>query len=132
MADNCCTSSSSLEIPEGKREQAKTIVDRVVTDLESGEEGCCDCCVEVEESSVWFYSDEYINPAHVAEIARALVEELEIDEPFYCSWAYTCSKLRVDEFGGGAFGIVRGKPTIWVDAMSEVQRLVEAASEGDR
>jgi hypothetical protein len=69
--------------------------------------------------------DESINPDHVEQIARALIEELELDKPFYCSWAYTCSKPRIDEFGGGAFAIVRGKQTYWIDAMGAVMDQVE-------
>ena len=122
MADNYCEGSSFLEIPEDKTEKAQVIIDRVVAELENDDDfGYCGCQAELEKTGVWFHGDESFHPDHVAEIARALVEELELDKPFYCSWAYTCSKPRIDEFGGGAFAIVRGKKTIWCDAMGFVE-----------
>lgn len=126
MANNYCESSSFMDIPKDKIEKAKEIIDRVVKELEDdADEGYCGVEIEVEESGVWFHHDESINPEHLAELARALVEELEIDKPFYCSWAYTCSKPRIDEFGGGAFAVVRGQETYWVDALSHVQKHME-------
>jgi hypothetical protein len=124
MANNYLESSSFLKLPEEKIEQAKVIVDRVIKELEESEEEYCGCNVKVESEGVWFGGDEYCNVEHVEQIAKALVEELEIDEPFFCSWAYTCSKPRVDEFGGGAFVVQRGKETYWIDAMNHVQEFV--------
>jgi len=126
MANNYCESSSFLEIPKDKIDKAQTIIDRVVKELEDDEEiGYCNCQAEVEDDGVWFHEDESINTEHMEAIARALIEELEIDKPFYASWAYTCSKPRIDEFGGGAFVIVRGKQTYWCDAMWHVQQQYE-------
>ena len=61
---------------------------------------------------------------HVEQIARVIIEELEIDEPFYCSWSYTCEKPRIDQFGGGALVVQRGKDTKWVDAMNFVHEYI--------
>lgn len=125
MANNYILSSSFLPLPEGKINRAQEIVDTVLDEMTHGddEDGYCGCQVTVEEDGVWFSHDETINPEHVERLARALVEGLEIDEPFYCSWAYTCSKSRVDQFGGGAFAVRRGADTYWVDAMSHVREL---------
>lgn len=126
MANNYCEASSFLEIPEDKIEKAQEIIDRVEKELEEDEDyGYCGCQAELEKGGVWFHGDESVDVNHVEDIARALVEELELDKPFYCSWAYTCSKPRIDEFGGGAFVIVRGKQTFWIDAMNHVMQQVE-------
>jgi len=130
MANNYCESSSFMDIDPTKIAQAEAIIERITKEMETedpekGYEGYCDVNVEVRDDGVWFSHDESINPEHVAIIAREIIEELEIDEPFYCSWAYTCSKPRIDEFGGGAFVIQRGQDTYWVDAMSMVQAHVE-------
>jgi len=124
MANNYCESSSFLKVPEDKIEKAQVIIDRVINELENDEDGdgYCDCQAEVEKTGVWFHGDENINPEHVAEVARALIEELEIDSKFTCSWAYSCSKPRIDEFGGGAFCIERGKPTRWINAVNEAEK----------
>ena len=66
---------------------------------------------------MWFSADECIDTTQVAIFAQALLDELEIDEPFCFSWAYTCSKPRIDEFGGGACKVRRGMAPVWVDAM---------------
>ena len=121
MANNYCELSAMLEVPADKLEQAKAICLRVEQKLE--EEDYCNAVWEVERDGIWFHHDESADPDHVAEIARAVIEELELDEPFYCSWAYTCSKPRIDEFGGGAFVIKRGKETQWVDAMNRIREL---------
>ena len=121
MANNYCKGSCMLPIPPDKLQQAKQIVKRMLRHIEDDEHGFCSCLVEVDEAGVWFHEEETLNPDHVELIARELVEKLKIDEPFYCSWAYTCSKPRIDEFGGGAFVIQRGKKTFWVNAMSAVR-----------
>jgi hypothetical protein len=124
MANNYQESSSFLTIPEDKIGKAQAIIDAAVAVLEDEDNeesnGYCGCNVTLEDKGVWFCGDESCNVEHVAEIARELVEQLEIDEPFFCSWAYTCSKPRIGEFGGGAFVIMRGRDTYWVDAMSHV------------
>mgnify|MGYP003589551477 CR=1 FL=1 len=80
----------------------------------------------MESEGVWFHVEESGNTDHVEAIARALLEELEMDEPFVCSWAYTCSKPRIDEFGGGAMVVRRGHETIWVDAMDSARNADKA------
>ena len=70
------------------------------------------------------YSEETAVLAHIERAVKAVLEECEIDEPFFCSWAYTCDRQRVDEFGGGAFAVQRGKDTLWIDAMSAVRTAV--------
>lgn len=117
MANNYCLSSSWMDIHQNKIKKARDIVDRVVKQLEEGDEEYCGVVVKVESGGVWFSHDESINLDHVEIIAKALIEELKINKPFFCSWAYTCSKARIDEFGGGAFVVMRGKDTYWVDAV---------------
>ena len=128
MANNYCISSSKLMCPEHENKKVQAIVDRVVKEIEEGKHDDWDFCgvdASVEDDGVWFSADESVNLEHMELIARALIEELEIDEPFYASWAYTCSKPRIDEFGGGAMVIKRGYETYWVDAMSNARTTVE-------
>lgn len=129
MANNYTQSSSVLVIPKGKQPHAELIADRVILEISEseaadhgGDAGDYPCGVDLKFTGreVWMCGGEAFNPEHAERIARALVEELEIDEPFYCSWAYTCSRLRINEFGGGAFAVVRGKETVWCDAMQHV------------
>jgi len=123
MANNYCEFSAMLEIPEDKVAAAMTVAMRVCEELESDEdEGYVGCNVQYDKNGIWFSSDAGEgNADHVERIAKAVLEEMEIDEPFYCSWAFTCSKPRIDEFGGGAMKVQRGKETMYIDAMSFVQ-----------
>lgn len=116
MANNYCESSSKLRLKPEELEKAGLIVARVLGELEAEDEGISVVAV-VEDDGVWFYHEESINPEHVVRIAQALLDELEIDEPFVFSWSYTCSKPRFDEFGGGACKIRRGRDPVWVDAL---------------
>jgi len=122
MANNYTETSTLLALEKEQHEKAKEIIAREIKAFEDDEdEGYCGIEAELEQDGVWFHQDESANVQHLETIARALIEELEIDEPFFCAWAYTCSKPRLDEFGGGAFCIKRGQETYWVDAMSHVE-----------
>lgn len=123
MANNYTLTSSMLPIPAEKMKLAVAVCEDAeleLTDLD----GYCGIDWRAEENGIWFYDDESATIEHLEYMAGAVIEALEIDEPFYCSWAYTCSKPRIDEFGGGAFAIVRGHDTVWVDARSAVEQQV--------
>ncbi len=122
MANNYTQFSAFLQVPADKMDLAQVIIDRETGRLyDDEEEGYCGVKADMERDGIWFHVEESGTPAHCEVIARALVEELNLDEPFVCSWACTCSKPRIDEFGGGAFLVRRGKPTIWCDAEHQVR-----------
>ncbi len=126
MADNYTQFSAFLQVPADKMDLARVIIDRETERLQEDDEyGYCDNLACMDRDGVWFHTEESGNPEQVEIVARALVEELKIDEPFICSWAYTCSKPRIDEFGGGALLVRRGKPTIWCDAERKVRSIDE-------
>ena len=130
MAENYCQCSMFINVQPSKIEQAKSIVNRVCEHFESDSEHPetddqgLGFVVSVEAEGVWIREDNSVIPEHVETLVRALVEELGLDGIYVCSWAYTCSKLRTDEFGGGAFAVVKGEDTEWIgDAASEVRRI---------
>lgn len=133
MANNYCEFSSfltvpkSLETPEGIK-TLKIFLNECRKELEETG-GFCGTEFKIINDSeyfgIWFYVNESGSPEHVAFIAEKLVDEFEIDEPFASSWSYTCSKPRIDEFGGGAFVVKRGQDTYWVDAMNHVMEYIE-------
>jgi hypothetical protein len=133
MANNYCQSSSSLQIPLEKRQQAMQIIARVQAELEAGDEGCVGFDADWIEgdAALWIRDDgENIDVDHVAILVQALLDELQIDAPFIFSWAYTCSKPRIDEFGGGACVVRRGKDPIWCDARDMAETQLEQEEEG--
>lgn len=138
MANNYCQSSSFLDIPSDKISKAREILE--TAEIKAAKQLCVKygedeseyesytsrADVEIKDDGAWIGSDESFDPEYAEAIARELVEQLELDGVFECSWACTCSKPRIDEFSGGAFAIVRGHPTIWCDATSHVQTLADA------
>jgi hypothetical protein len=125
MADYYCESSSFLKIPAEKLDKAKEILDLLKAQA-SEEMGYPGYCYEVDGDGVCIYSSYGdFNPDDAEIAARRLVEELGIDEPFVCSWSYTCSKPRIDAFGGGAFVVKRGYKTLWLDVQSLAKDAVE-------
>lgn len=116
-------SSSMLELPKDKLEQAALIVEQVKEELENGEDEFVGFEVSFEEKGLWIHDNgESFSPGHVEALVQVLLDDLQIDTPFVFSWANTCSKPRVDEFGGGACLVRRGKDPIWCDPISEVCR----------
>lgn len=126
MANNYCESSSLIHIPADKLPQATTIVQRITTELEEGEDEYAGFASTATEEGMWLHTDESINTEHLEKVVKALVEELELPGIHVCSWAFTCSKPRIDQFDGGAFAVRLGRETIWINAANEVRRLAEA------
>ena len=128
MANTYMETSSWINIPKSKLVQAEKICKRISERLEKSEEGYCSIAwavsKELGQSGIWFFNNESFNTDHLETMARALVEKLKLG-PFFASWAYTCDNPRIDEFGGGAFAVIRGQDTIWCDAMSNVQEQVK-------
>ena len=120
MANNYCESSSMFYLEKNQTEKAKKILETVCMELENDPcKGYIGFETSFEIDGLWICNEgESIDVENVAILAERLVDELKIDIPFVFSWAYTCSKPRIDEFGGGACCVKRGEETFWVDAYS--------------
>ncbi len=152
MANNYTQSSSWLTIPKAKLGQADEVLEKAFieclkfdaknqgigsdVDLDDFCSVTLEATIEGDEEAdddrcgIWIRdNDESFDPGQAEIIARMIVEELQLDESyvFCCSWANICSKQRIDEFGGGAFALARGRMTVWVDAMSYVQDAINLA-----
>lgn len=126
MANSYCGFSAILPVPEDKRaglgEYIKGLEEAIIND-----DGYLGCIVEITDDGVWFTDTDCIGePEHVAEIAKHLVEALQLPEPFYFNYAYWCDKPRLDEFGGGACVVQLGKDTIWCNPDRELRKQVLA------
>ena len=64
---------------------------------------------ETERKRFWLYAEEYGNPGRLADIIAEWQTTFGITEPFVLTWAETCSKLRLDEFSGGAIAVYKGE-----------------------
>jgi hypothetical protein len=122
MANNYCEFSALLEIPKDKLEKLEDLLEKIISQIVSEEE-YLECEAEIDSSGIWFHSiDGSGQPEHVERIARYVIQNLGIYKQFICSYAYYCSKLRLDEFGGGAFLIEINKPTIWIEPVIEARK----------
>jgi len=57
---------------------------------------------ETGPGALWIHSDEYGNPKRVISFVLRCAGELRLAGLWGFSWSYTCSKPRIDAFGGGA------------------------------
>lgn len=121
MADYYTQFSMMIDMPNREAwDKAFAVAKRVEKEIEESDEGWCGVIIsEDEHDGLWMFSEDAGEPEHLEQIVRAVVEECEIYEPIYVSWswAHTCSKARLDAFGGGAMRVQRGKETEWIDAM---------------
>lgn len=125
MANNYVQSSSMLEIPKDKRDKAQEIIDKFFAQFTDADDPAGVQVVNsTTEDGVWIYGEEWFDADQAAELAQNLLDGLEIDKPFIFSWAYTCSRLRINEFGGGACLVRRGKPPLFIDAYNHLQQLI--------
>lgn len=72
--------------------------------------------------ALWLYAEEVGEPEHVASVLESFLKKFRPLETITFSWAYTCSKLRVNEFGGGA-AVVTADGTKFLDAQSWAEDL---------
>lgn len=61
--------------------------------------------------SIWFYSEEGNDPYAVGQVVQEFIKKFRPGSGFKwgMQWAETCSRLRLDEFGGGAIAVTEDK-----------------------
>ena len=121
MADNYTQSSSLIIVPNDKMKLAREIIEKVRKESDDSEDFYCPD-VKIESNGVWLYSEENFDPYGAEHLVRSLVEDLDLSGVHVVSWAYTCSKPRIDQFGGGAFAVKKGCDTLWIDAGEEAEK----------
>lgn len=121
MANNYCYTSSLLEIPREKisdtnwNDALQNIMSEAIHKYEEEDGHEFYTYYSLTEDGILFQS-ENADIDGILYISRYIIEKLEIDIPFYCSYAYTCDRMRLNEFGGGSFLVVRGENTEYTDS----------------
>lgn len=67
---------------------------------------------ETKRKRFWLYAEEWGDPGRLAYIIAEWQTTFDITEPFVLTWAETCcfrSKLRLDDFSGGAIAVYKGE-----------------------
>lgn len=62
-------------------------------------------------AELWLHADEAGEPEQVAAFLRAYLTKFHPTDSLWFSWAYTCSKMRAGEFGGGAVVVTASRVT---------------------
>jgi hypothetical protein len=76
---------------------------KLAADIVDGGFNGCGFSFKIEDdSNVWFYAEECGDPGFVAEIVFEYFKKFNKKECFSISYAETCERPRVGEFGGGA------------------------------
>lgn len=110
MANNYTT--ASFLMPVGTPDNAEKAME-IFDNFEGEEYGPgFECSIDDnDQTCLWIRSDEFIDVDSFANYAIEVGRALKLKGKFGFSWAETCSKLRLDEFGGGACIIDWGKGT---------------------
>lgn len=123
MANNYCTASFYIEVPDNKLKDLERVINKSIEKIENLFD-YVGFDYEIDSTGVWVSSEDF-NPEAAAEFTKDIVETLELEKSIIASWAYTCSKLRIDNFGGGAFLVRKGRPTEFIDAYTHMQDICD-------
>lgn len=86
--------------------RAETIRGELAAELDRHEGESLGFDMEVDHESgpgaLWIHSDEYGSPEHVIRFALRCASELRLGGLWGFTWSHSCSKPRIDSFGGGA------------------------------
>ena len=63
---------------------------------------------------LWLYGEDYGNVSHAAEFVRAFLAKFRPTACWQLTWAETCSKPRIGEFGGGGVFVTALKATFCI------------------
>jgi hypothetical protein len=62
-------------------------------------------------AELWLHADDVGTPEHLAAFLRTYLINFNPTGALWFSWAFTCSKMRVNEFGGGAVVVTANRVT---------------------
>ena len=84
------------------------------------------CMFEADGKDVWVYSEDSADIDALADVIATFQLQFKVNKPWTLTWADSCSKPRLNNFGGGGVVIYKGK-TSWMDTWgwcaAEAQRL---------
>lgn len=84
---------------------------------------------EPHDCNVWVYAEEYGDVERLATLVSDYQQAFQLEEPWLLSWSESCSKMRLDEFSGGAVAVKRGEVK-WFNPICEAEKWANAQAEG--
>lgn len=119
MADYYTQTSVILPLTNEQTTKAFEIISNYDKDLEK-EGDCLTFGFEKQSDGIWFHGD-VIDTDHLVNVIQFILNELNIKEKFCFSWAHSCSKPRLDSFGGGACRLQAHCEPFFIDALEAVE-----------
>lgn len=114
------------------RENIEGPQDMVLAALGLAEKRDGDPCLQVvhddKEGTVWVGSEDSGDVDYTADLAQAFLRHFDLDLVVSFEWANTCSRPRLDAFGGGAVVISR-RNADWFNTGTFVETAVKAETE---
>lgn len=126
MTESYQQTSSVMTVTSRQIREAKKIIRREQKEI--GTRG--DLKISIDGTDIWFQGCDANAIDTLEIIAKALIEELEVDDPFFVSWSISSDLMRVDAFSGGAMCVSRGRETIRINTMdciiAQYQKICES------
>ena len=122
-------------IPCETKEQQAWLLQKLAVAIEFDDgEKVPTCAFETDGKDVWVYTEDSVDLDALADVVAAFQVRFNIDKPWTLTWADTCSKPRISNFGGGGIVVYKGK-THWMNTWgwctAEVHRLTEQGKDVD-
>ena len=107
MADYFTHFSCILDVGSAENARAAIAIRDTLADEIDSAEGCdlgftMDHDPDHRPGALWLHSDGYGEPEHVIQFALRCADAFGLTGRWGFTWALTCSKPRLDGFGGGA------------------------------
>jgi hypothetical protein len=82
---------------------------------------------EIDDDGLWIHSEECGQPEHVVPLVQEFLLRFRPQDHVGFSWADTCSKPRIDEFGGGAC-LITAEAVRWMASSTWLDDQIAAIS----
>lgn len=120
MADYFTHFSCRLEVGAGNLDRALALYARMAQDLEADDGLSIGFVAEPatgSSSALWLHDEDHGEPEHVIAFALLCANAFNLKGRWGFCWALTCSRSRLDAFGGGAQLLDLGarKSLAWID-----------------
>ena len=117
MANNYTSFSFQVKCPS--EEAANTLEDSLGSAMDAGVEADAERWLgleyaEAEGNTVWIAGEEGTDLEYLADVLQDYLQHNDPEGSIGFTWADTCSKLRVDEFGGGAV-FITAEDQVWLN-----------------
>ena len=126
---NVGTAENAARAEEIRRQQAEALDEAEGTELGFDMESDPAC----GPGALWISSDGYGEPEHVIAFVLACAEAFDLTGRWGFVWALTCSRPRLDGFGGGAhvLDLDARKSLAWTDCDHWLGVMVDPATDPD-